>query len=156
MKKWSSLGAVGTALAAVSATVIVGAPSATADPGTFSITSEVPTLEQLEQQVRFLTATPASDEAKAENLEGGMNAVVVPRTVYNLGLFREPLGWSTVTGPQTHATDVHTAILHSNSAGRPAITMKVTWKRVDGTWKLADSSLCDGVQAVGLPIACDF
>ncbi|WP_040794839.1 hypothetical protein [Nocardia higoensis] len=156
MKKWSTLGTVGTALAAVSATMIAGAPSATADPGTFSITGDVPTLAQLEQQVYFLTATPASDEAKAENLEGGMNAVVVPRTVYNLGLFREPLGWSTVTGPQTHDGDVHTATLHSNSAGRPAITMKVTWKRIDGRWKMANSSLCDGVQAVGLPIACDF
>ncbi|WP_067863620.1 hypothetical protein [Nocardia shimofusensis] len=156
MKKWSTLGTVGTALAAVSAAMIACASSATADPGSFSITSEVPTLDQLEQQVHFLTATPASDEAKAANLEGGMNAVVVPRTVYNLGLFREPLGWSEVTGPQTHEGDVHTAILHSNSAGRPAITMKVTWKRVDGAWKLANSSLCDGVQAVGLPIACDF
>ncbi|MBF6357620.1 hypothetical protein IU449_24250 [Nocardia higoensis] len=51
--------------------------------GTSSITSEVPTLDQLEQQVYFLTATPASDEATAANPEGGMNAVVVPRTVYN-------------------------------------------------------------------------
>src|SRR5690606_11872829 len=156
MKKWSSFGALGTALAAVSATALVAAPSATADPGTFSITSEVPTLEQLEAQVHFLTATPASDEAKAENLEGGMNAVIVPRTVYNLGLFREPLGWSTVTGPETHNGDVHPATLHSHSAGRPAITMTVTWKRIDGKWKMADESLCNGVAAVGLPIACDF
>ncbi|MFD4353663.1 hypothetical protein ACFWPX_13980 [Nocardia sp. NPDC058518] len=144
------------ALAAIAATVLVTAPTAAADPGSFRITSEVPSLAELNEQVRFLVETGASDEAKAVNLEGGANAVVVPRTVYNLGLFRAPLGWNEVTGPETHSGNEHTAILHSSSAGRPSITMKVTWKRIDGTWKLANNSLCAGVKTVGLPIPCNF
>ncbi|AHH15443.1 hypothetical protein NONO_c06310 [Nocardia nova SH22a] len=142
-------------VAGVVATVVT-ASVATADPGHFRITREVPTLADLNEQVRFLVETPASDEAKAANLEGGMNAVVVPRTVYNLGLFRAPKGWNEVTGPETHQGNEHTAILHSGSAGRPEITMRVSWKRVDGAWKLANSSLCEGVKTVGLPIPCTF
>lgn len=144
------------ALAVPAAAVLMSSPAAVAEPGTFRITSDVPTLAELNEQVRFLVETPASDEAKAANLEGGANAVIVPRTVYNLGLFRAPQGWNEVTGPETHDGDVHTAILHSGSAGRPTITMQVTWKRVDGSWKLANESLCAGVKTVGLPIPCDF
>ncbi len=149
----------GAALASVglvvSATGLhVGAASAA--PGDFLITSDVPSLAELNAQVEFLVETSASDQAKAANLEAGMNAVVVPRTVYNLGLFRAPLGSNEVTGPETHNGDEHTAMLHSNSAGRPGIVMQVTWKRVDGAWKMASKSLCEGVKTVGLPIPCTF
>ncbi|MGX1809335.1 hypothetical protein ACWIGI_26740 [Nocardia sp. NPDC055321] len=143
-------------LAVLAAATAVFAPTATAAPEDFRITREVPTLADLGEQVRFLVETAASDEAKAANLEGGMNAVVVPRTVYNLGLFRAPKGWNEVTGPETHNGDEHTAMLNSHSAGRPGIVMKVTWKRIDGVWKLANSSLCEGVKTVGLPIPCTF
>ncbi|MEU0539687.1 hypothetical protein [Nocardia sp. NPDC005978] len=153
MKNRRSLAGV---LAVLAAVLAVFAPTATAAPEGFRITREVPTLADLEEQVRFLVETAASDEAKAANLEGGMNAVVVPRTVYNLGLFRAPKGWNEVTGPETHSGDEHTAMLHTNSAGRPGIVMKVTWKRIDGVWKLANSSLCEGVKTVGLPIPCTF
>lgn len=144
------------ALASLAVTGAVTAPTATADSGEFRLTREVPTLADLDQQVHFLVATPASDQAKAANLEGGMNAVIVPRTVYNLGLFRAPLGWHEVTGPETHTAYEHTAMLHSGSAGRPTIAVRVTWKRIDGAWKLANSSLCEGVKIVGLPIPCSF
>lgn len=147
-------GLVAAALAGLAAAVTV--PAAHAGTGEFRITDEIPSLGALDEQIRFLVATPASDAAKAANLEGGTNAVIVPRTIYNLGLFRAPLGWSTVTGPETHSGTEHTAILRTGSAGRPDITMKITWKRVDGTWKLANSSLCEGVKTVGLPLPCDF
>ncbi len=145
---------------AAAAVLTVGAmlgatPSASADDG-FLITSESPTLEQLNEQVRYIVETNASDEQKAANLEGGMQAVVVPRTVYQLGLFRAPRGWNEVTGPETHSGDRHTAVLHSGSVGRPTINMTVEWVRRDGVWKLANNSLCEGVKAVGLPIPCDF
>ncbi|MFF2087362.1 hypothetical protein ACFVVM_26610 [Nocardia sp. NPDC058176] len=144
------------AIAGLTAAVLVSAPNTAADPGSFRITGAVPTLAELNEQIRFLVETPASDAAKAANLEGGANAVVVPRTVYNLGLFRAPLGWNEVTGPETHSGTEHTAVLHASSAGRPTVTMRITWKRVDGTWKLANKSLCAGVKTVGLPIPCDF
>lgn len=155
--------------AALFATTLLGAgPAATAsaepeppsaqvvaDPN-FTITKDVPTLADLNEMVRFIVETPASDEAKAANLEGGMNAVVVPKTVYNLGLFRAPKGWNEVVGPETHTPTEHTATLRSGSVGRPTIEMQVTWKRIDGTWKMANSSLCAGVEAVGLSIPCNF
>ncbi len=34
--------------------------------------------------------------------------------------------------------------------------MTVTWKRIDGAWKMANSSLCADMKAVGLSIPCTF
>ncbi|NUS42497.1 MAG: hypothetical protein HOQ24_02205 [Mycobacteriaceae bacterium] len=145
------------AAAAVVATgaSIANAPAAAAR-GEFLITREVPTLADLDAQVAFLIETPASDAAKAANMEGGSDAVVVARTLYNTGLFRAPLGSNDVTGPETHNGNVHTAMLHSKSAGRPGLVARVVWKRIDGVWKLSNSSVCEGVKAVGLALACDF
>ncbi|MFC9434793.1 hypothetical protein [Nocardia sp. NPDC057030] len=141
---------------AVTGTSVANAPDAAAAPGEFLITKEVPTLDDLDAQVAFLIEQPASDEAKAANMEGGMRAVVVARTLYNSGLFRAPIGSNDITGPETHNGDVHTAMLRSKSAGRPDLVARVVWKRIDGVWKLSNSSVCEGIKAVGLAIACDF
>ncbi|MCF8610366.1 hypothetical protein L5G28_09385 [Gordonia sp. HY285] len=124
-------------------------------PANFRVTSAQPTVSDLDSIVRFLVATPASDEAKAANIEGGMTAVVVPRTVYTLGLFRAPLGWSQVSGPLKRSGDSVTAALASGSAGRPTIRLRIEFKRIDGNWRLAASSLCQGVKTVGLNIYCN-
>ena len=87
------------------------APPAVAEPG-FAITSEVPSLTELTElteQIHLLVATPAADAIKAAQLEGGSRAVIVPKMIYRLGLFRPPRGSSTVTGPETHDSDRHTA-----------------------------------------------
>ena len=98
--------------------------------------------------------TPAGDDAKARNLEAGMGGVVVPQTVYNLGIFRAPQGWKRITGPIEHAGDRITATLHSESVGRPSIRTRVVFVKRDGNWKLSTQSVCEGVRTVGLPIAC--
>ncbi|WP_433664070.1 hypothetical protein ACQPW1_19275 [Nocardia sp. CA-128927] len=135
---------------------VVNAPIAAAAPGGFLITKEVPTLEDLDAQVAFLIETPASDEAKAANMEGGMRAVVVADTLYNIGWYRAPRGSNDITGPETHDGNVHTAMLRSKSAGQPDLVARVVWKRIDGVWKLSNSSVCEGVKAVGLAMGCDF
>ncbi|MFI9400732.1 hypothetical protein [Nocardia sp. NPDC052316] len=132
------------------------APAATAAPGEFLITKDVPTLEDLDAQVAFLIEQPASDEAKAANMEGGMRAVVVARTLYNIGWYRAPRGSNEIHGPETHEGDVHTAMLRSKSAGQPDLVARVVWKRIDGVWKLSNSSVCEGVKAVGLTTGCNF
>ncbi|WP_225728411.1 MULTISPECIES: hypothetical protein [unclassified Nocardia] len=135
---------------------VVNPPVASAAPGEFLITKDVPTLDDLHDQVVFLIETPASDEAKAANMEGGMRAVVVAQTLYNSGLFRPPIGSNQISGPETHDGNVHTAMLRSKSAGRPDLVARVVWKRIDGVWKLSNSSVCEGIKAVGLSMACDF
>ncbi|WP_459547595.1 hypothetical protein [Nocardia sp. X0981] len=117
MKSAKTMACAALASVGIITAAVATAPVASAAPGDFLITREVPTLDDLDAQVEFLVEKPASDEAKAANLEGGMNAVVVPRTAYSLGLFRAPLGWNEVTGPETHHGNEHTAVLHSNSAG---------------------------------------
>ncbi|WP_085995190.1 hypothetical protein [Nocardia paucivorans] len=152
-------GIVSTIMTAAVVTIgapLVTAPAASAAPDEFLITREVPTLEDLDAQVAFLIETPASDDAKAANLEGGHKAVVVARTLYNLGLFRAPLGSNEITGPETHEGNVHTAMLRSKTVGRPDLVARVVWKRIDGVWKLSNSSVCEGVKAVGLAMSCDF
>ncbi|MFG1791210.1 hypothetical protein [Nocardia sp. NPDC049149] len=140
---------------AVAGASVVNAPLASAADD-FLITKEVPTVDDLDAQVAFLIEQPGSDEAKAANMEGGMRAVVVARTLYNTGLFRAPIGSNDITGPETHDGNVHTAMLRSKSAGRPDLVARVVWKRIDGAWKLSNSSVCEGVKAVGLAMGCDF
>ncbi|WP_069167677.1 hypothetical protein [Nocardia altamirensis] len=145
---------VAVAVATTGASV-VNAPLASAAPGDL-ITADVPTLGELDDQVAFLIERPGSDEAKAVHMEGGMRAVVVARTLYNIGWYRAPRGSNDITGPETHDGNVHTAMLRSKSAGQPDLVARVVWKRIDGVWKLSNSSVCEGVKAVGLAMGCDF
>lgn len=123
-------------------------------PADFAVTTAEPTLDDLNAIVHLLVATPADDAAKARNLEAGTGGVVVPQTVYKLGIFRAPQGWKRITGPVERAGDTITATLNSESAGRPSITTRVVFVQRDGVWKLSTRSVCEGVRTVGLPIAC--
>ncbi|MFT3898981.1 MAG: hypothetical protein QM728_01875 [Gordonia sp. (in: high G+C Gram-positive bacteria)] len=128
---------------------------ASALPANFKVTKANPSAQDLDNIVKFLVATNASDQAKAANVEGGQSAVVVPRTVYQQGLFRAPRGSSKVTGPVTRkGTTRVTANLHARSAGRPDINMPIDFV-YQGNWKLAANSMCKGVKTVGLPIYCN-
>ncbi|MDL9936937.1 hypothetical protein QSJ18_09315 [Gordonia sp. ABSL1-1] len=142
-----------TAIAGVVA--LAGTADAKNFPANFKVTTDRPTLADLGDIVEFLVETPASDQAKAANVEGGMNAVIVPKTVYSLGLFRAPRGWNEVTGPLVQKGNSATATLNSGSAGRPTIRMTIEFKKLDGNWKLSANSLCQGVKTVGLKIYCN-
>ncbi|WP_099022593.1 hypothetical protein [Mycolicibacterium palauense] len=145
--------------AAIAVLLTAAVPWATADPGAegeFAITSQVPTLAELDAQIRLLVATPAPDAVKAAQLEGGERAVVVPKMIYRIGFFRPPRGSSLVTGPQTHEADRHTAVINASRQGAPTVQITAEWRRIDGRWKLANTSLCNGIETVGLPIPCNF
>lgn len=146
------------ALPAATAALVVmtlAAPAAHALPADFTVTADQPSVQQLDEIVEFLVATEASDEAKARNLEGGMDAVIVPKTVYQLGLFRAPRGASDITEITDRAGDKVSATLQASSAGRPSINMTVVFTKHDGNWRLSNSSLCEGVKTVGLNIYCN-
>lgn len=144
------------ALTLAATAALIPATQALAAPGAgYRVTSETPTVNELNDLVQFIVTTPASDADKAANVEGGMASVVVPRTVYTLGLFRAPRGSSAVTGPLTRNGNTVTANLTASSVGIPTVRMKVNFVRQDGNWKLASSSMCEGVKAVGLPIFCN-
>ncbi|MDY6998182.1 MAG: hypothetical protein SW019_16415 [Actinomycetota bacterium] len=151
-----------TVMALVAGMLSGVAPAAHADPDThaelqnFAITSEVPTLAELDAQIRLLVGTPAPDEVKAAQLEGGDRAVVVPKMVYRIGFFRPPRGSSLVTGPETHDGDRHTAVINASRQGAPTVQIVAEWRRIDGQWKLASKSLCNGIKTLGLPIPCNF
>lgn len=144
------------ATAAVTVCALATAVPAFAAPGAgFRVTSANPTAAELNDLVQFIVATPASDADKAANVQGGMSSVVVPRTVYTLGLFRAPRGSSEVTGPLARNGNTVTGNLTASSVGIPTVRMKVNFVREGGNWKLASSSMCEGVKAVGLPIFCN-
>lgn len=130
--------------------IVGNAPSG--NPG-----SEIPTpsVAELNGIVHTLVATPASDDEKAALLEAGHAGVVVPRTVYTMGIFRAPNGWFEITGPVTVTGNRATAHLNSGSVGRPSISLDITFVYLGGRWKLASSSMCQGVKTVGLPIYCN-
>lgn len=145
--------------ATIAAASVAVAPAAHAQPGPhdeFAITSEVPSLAELDAQIRLLVGTPAPDSVKAAQLEGGSRAVVVPKMVYRIGFFRPPRGSSVVTGPETHDGDRHTAIINASRQGAPTVQVQAEWRRIDGRWKLASKSLCNGIKTLGLPIPCNF
>ncbi|AEV76460.1 hypothetical protein MycrhN_5998 [Mycolicibacterium rhodesiae NBB3] len=144
---------------AVAASAISGAPAAHAAPDfdeNFAITSDVPTLSDLDAQIRLLVGTPAPDWVKAAQLEGGNRAVIAPKMVYRIGFFRPPRGSSLVTGPETHEPDRHTAVINASRQGAPTIQINAEWRRIDGRWKVASKSLCNGIKTLGLPIPCNF
>lgn len=144
---------------AVAAAMLSGAHGANAVPGfddNFAITSEVPTLAELDAQIRLLVGTPAPDWVKAAQLEGGNRAVIVPKMVYRIGFFRPPRGSSLVTGPETHEPDRHTAVINANRQGAPTIAINAEWRRINGRWRVASKSLCNGIKTLGLPIPCNF
>lgn len=150
-------------VAAVTTASLGFAPTASAQPGQptgsvedFAITSEVPTLEELDAQIRLLVGTAAPDWVKAAQLEGGDRAVIVPKMVYRIGFFRPPRGSSRVTGPETHDGDRHTAVINASRQGTPTVRVEAEWRRIDGRWKLANKSLCNGIETMGLPIPCNF
>ncbi|WP_440713995.1 hypothetical protein [Gordonia sp. FQ] len=131
------------------------APAARALPADFTVTTDDPSTSELNDIIEFLVATPASDEAKARNLEGGMDAVVVPKTVYNLGLFRAPRGSHEITEITGRSGDTISATLKASSAGRPSVNTTIEFKKIDGNWRLANNSICRGVKTVGLNIYCN-
>lgn len=143
---------VSVAMLTVAAAV---APSAQAQ-SEFAITAPVPTLEELSAQIHLLVATPAPDAVKAAQLEGGTRALVVPKMIYRLGFFRAPRGSSTVTGPETHEDTRHTAVINASRQGAPTVMVTAEWRYLDGRWKLASKSLCNGIATMGLPIPCNF
>jgi hypothetical protein len=149
-----------TAGALMSTASAAGAdPEIHADPlslENFAITSEVPTLAELDAQIKLLVATAAPDWVKAAQLEGGDRAVVVPKMIHRVGFFRPPRGSSVVTGPETHDGDRHTAVINASRQGSPTVQVVAEWRRIDGRWKLASKSLCNGVKTIGLPIPCNF
>jgi hypothetical protein len=149
--------AVGALIAA--STVLAGVAPAHAQPGfgeDFGITSEVPTLAELDAQIRLLVGTPAPDWVKAAQLEGGNRAVIVPKMIYRIGFFRSPRGSSVVTGPETHEPDRHTAVINASRQGAPTVQVTAEWRRIDGRWKLASKSLCNGIKTMRLPLPCNF
>lgn len=131
-------------------------PNPTAHADDFAITSPVPTLDELAAQIHLLVATPAPEAVKAAQLEGGSRAVIVPKMIYRLGFFRPPRGSSTVTGPETHEDGRHTAVINASRQGAPTVEVVAEWRYLDGRWKLANKSLCNGVSTLGLPIPCNF
>ena len=130
------------------------APERSSSTG-FMVTDANPTAARLGEIIHFLVATPAPDAEKARNLEGGQRAVVVPKTVYNLGLFRAPRGSNAVTGIVSHSGDVIVARLQAQSAGRPTVNTNIEFKRIGGNWRLSNNSICRGVKTVGLQIHCN-
>ena len=67
--------AVAAAMVVTAAAAMIGvAPIANAEPSlaqNFAINSEIPTLAELDAQIRLLVGTPAPDWVKAAQLEGG-------------------------------------------------------------------------------------
>ena len=127
---------------------------ATPLPADYAVTSKNPTIEELNGIVHFLTATDAPDSAKTRNIEAP-DAVVVPKTVSRIGLFRAPRGGSTVSGPIRRDGNRITVHLDAHSAGIPTVSMPITFVYKDGNWRLASSSMCAGVRTLGLPIYCN-
>lgn len=123
-------------------------------PDDFIATAANPSVDDLNAIIWFLVATDAPSSAKARNIETEQ-AIVVPDTVSRIGLFRAPRGGFRVSGPVRGGGDRITAHLDAFSQGTPEVSLDVDFVRVGGNWRLADSSMCNGVRAVGLPIYCN-
>ena len=61
-----------------------------------------------------------------------------------------------MTGPETHEGTRHTAVINASRQGAPTIQVTAEWRFIDGQWKLANKSLCNGISTLGLPIPSNF
>ena len=139
--------------------LVMCAPPAHADPephgepqigDDFAITSEVPTLAELDAQIRLLVATHAPMPSRPPT-RGRAAAVIVPKMIYRIGFFRPPRGTEHGHRSETHEPDRHTAVINASRQGAPAVQVTMP-ARIDGGGNWRADRCSNGVKTIGLPI----
>ena len=97
---------------------------------------------QLVAKLQILLNPGASDEAKAAELEAGYGGLASVNQVASALAAAGPAYSWTVVGPVTADGSVMTAQLQTSLVGFGDRLAPISWKWIDGTWKLSNESAC--------------
>ena len=93
-------------------------------------------------KLQILLNPGASDDAKAAELEAGYGGLSsVNQVAAALAAAGPAYSW-TVVGPVTADSSVMTAQLQTSLVGFGDRFAPISWKWIDGTWKLSNESAC--------------
>ncbi|MFI1914969.1 hypothetical protein [Nocardia sp. NPDC020380] len=145
---------LGAAVIAVAATlggltVAAGAP-AQALPIAAPIRAAQPGLGDLQSQLQLLLNTGASRSDRANQLEAGEAGLPLLDQIGGVMNTVPSLEW-TLAGPVSTNGDTTTANLQVSVAGYGTFpNIELTWREIDGTWKLTKDSECSIAYYAGL------
>lgn len=97
---------------------------------------------QLVAKLQTLLNPGASDDSKAAELEAGYGGLSSVNQVASALAAAGPAYSWTVVGPVTADSSVMTAQLQTSLVGFGDRLAPVSWKWIDGTWKLSNESAC--------------
>ncbi|HEY5856672.1 MAG TPA: hypothetical protein VIW24_22185 [Aldersonia sp.] len=97
---------------------------------------------QLVAKLQILLNPGASDDAKAAELEAGYGGLSSVNQVAGALATAGPAYSWTVVGPVTADSSVMTAQLQTSLVGFGDRLAPISWKWLDGTWKLSNESAC--------------
>ncbi|MEU2257142.1 hypothetical protein [Nocardia xishanensis] len=138
------LGAVAFAAAALVGAfgTVTTAAIAEAAPITAPLRTSAPSTGELRAKMAVLFNAGASRSARAaelENGEAGLPAFDAASALIAIA----PASWRwDVVGPVSVNGDTLSAVLYTATDGYEPWTFDLTWKQIDGTWKLSRESVC--------------
>ncbi|MFR9752296.1 hypothetical protein ACL02S_14840 [Nocardia sp. 004] len=138
------LGALAFAAAALVGTFgsVTTTTLAGATPLITQVRAEAPSVGELNTKMGILFNTGASRAARAAELETGAAGLPVFDTAATL-ISLAPASWRWyVSGPVTVSGNTASATLVTATDGYDPWTFPLTWKQIDGTWKLSRESVC--------------
>ncbi|RJO72042.1 hypothetical protein D5S18_22950 [Nocardia panacis] len=145
-----TLGALAVALATV-AGVAGGAALASATPITAPAHTNAPGTGELRAKMAVAFNAGAARADRANELEPGEAGLpAFDRAAALIAIAPSSWRWD-ITGPVTADGDRLNATLYTATDGYDPWTFDMSWKRIDGTWKLSRESVCTLAGFVGAP-----
>ncbi|MEV6391624.1 hypothetical protein [Nocardia xishanensis] len=140
-KKLGTVAFAAAALVGAFGTVTTAA-IAEAAPITVQLRTNVPSTGQLRAKMAVLFNTGAPRAARAAELENGEAGLPAFDTAASLIAIAPPSWRWDIVGPVSVNGDTLSAVLYTATDGYEPWTFDMTWKQIDGTWKLSYESVC--------------
>lgn len=121
---------------------VTTAAIAEAAPITAPLQTKAPSTGELRAKMALLFNAGAPRTARAAELETGAAGLGVFDTAATLIAIAPPSWRWDITGPVTVNGDTLSAVLYTATEGYEPWTFDLTWKQIDGTWKLSRESVC--------------
>ncbi|MGW4353481.1 hypothetical protein ACWELJ_15495 [Nocardia sp. NPDC004582] len=151
MPRTSRLLGAALATAALLAGTGAGAVTATAAPAFAPARTASLGTGDLEAKLQTALNTGAGADARANELEAGHAGLPLLDQVGTAMNAAPPSFRWTILGPVTENGDTLSATLQTAVDGFDPFTFPLTWKLIDGTWKLSSESECTVASVAFLP-----
>ncbi|MEU1998388.1 hypothetical protein ABZ511_28455 [Nocardia gamkensis] len=148
-KALTRLAATTFALAAALAGTVATVAPAVAAPMVAPLHAQAPGAGELTAKLRVAINTGASRSARAAELESGDAGVATMDKIAGLLAAAPPSLRYSVVNPSTSGDRIDAQLLVTTE-GYPDFTYDVSWKQIDGYWKLSRQAECSLASALAL------